>query len=76
MDWSHRPEGVEDWHPYPNLLRITSKGERIWTAPLPQSEKSYTGATWQDGKLLGYLWSHTAELDPDTGSVLRCWFTK
>ena len=78
MDWSHRPPGVEDWHPFPNLMRIRPDGNPVWTAELPMAlgEKSYTGGEWRDGTLIGFLWANAAELDPTTGAVRRTWFTK
>ncbi len=78
MDWSHRPPGVEDWHPFPNLLRIRPDGNPVWTAELPLrlGEKCYTGIEWRDGKLIGFLWANAAELDPATGAVRRSWFKK
>ena len=78
MDWGHRPPGVEDWHPFPNLLRIRPDGKPVWSAELPLGlgEKSYTGVEWRDGTLVGFLWSNAAELDPATGAVRRTWFTK
>lgn len=76
LNWMHRPEGVEMWHAFENLMRIRPDGTVLWTAPLPGDEKSYTGAKWLHGELLGFLWGNTAELDPDTGAVKRWWFTK
>lgn len=78
MDWSHRPPGVEEWHPFPNLMRIRSDGSRVWTAELPPGlgEKSYTGVEWRDGRLIAHLWANAAELDADTGTVRSFWFTK
>lgn len=78
MDWAHRPPGVEDWHPFPNLLRIQPGGNPVWTAELPSGlgEKSYTGVEWRNGTLIGFLWANAAELDPATGAVRRTWFTK
>lgn len=76
LNWMHPPEGVENWHSFQNLMRIRPDGTVVWTAPLPGSETSYTGAKWLDGELLGFLWGHTAELDPATGAVKRWWFTK
>ncbi|MBV8985413.1 MAG: hypothetical protein JO248_13330 [Acidimicrobiia bacterium] len=77
FDWSKRPEGVEQWHPYENLVRIRRDGSIVWTAPLPGDQNSYTGVkVHDDGRLLGFLWSHTAEIDPETGEVVRWWFTK
>ena len=35
MDWSHLPPDVEEWHPFPNLLRIRPDGSRVWTASCP-----------------------------------------
>lgn len=76
LNWMHRLSGVEMWHPTQNLMRIRSDGTIVWTAPLPGDEKSYTGATWLDGELLGFLWGDTAELDPETGEVRRWSFTE
>lgn len=78
MDWSHRPPGVEEWHPFPNLMRIRPDGSRVWTAELPDGlgEKSYTGMEWREGKLIGFLWANAAELDPESGAVRSSWFTK
>jgi hypothetical protein len=78
LDWGHRPPGVEAWHPFPNLMRIRPDGKPVWTAELPLGlgEKSYTGAAWREGTLIGFLWANAAELDPATGAVRRTWFTK
>lgn len=78
MDWSHRPPGVEEWHPFPNLMRIRPDGSRVWTAELPDGlgEKAYTGMEWREGRLIGFLWANATELDPESGAARSSWFTK
>ncbi len=60
LNWMHPPDGVELWHPFQNLVRIRPDGTVVWTAQLTAGEKFYTGASWDGGRLLGYLVSHWA----------------
>ena len=75
LDWMDRPTGLEAWHPYRNLVRITSTGKIVWRAELPQGEMSFTEAHWEGG-LLAFGWEHRCRLDPETGLVIEAIFTK
>jgi hypothetical protein len=78
LDWMDRPEGVEPWHPYGNVLRISAHGKVVWQAEPPSAEtsKSFTSAKWENGKLVAHTWNFVCELDPETGAILNSTFTK
>jgi hypothetical protein len=78
LDPEHRPEGVLPWHPFLNILRVTSSGEVKWRAELVPGEttwKCWLGVDWT-GPLRAWSGSYECELDPNTGRIVRSTFTK
>jgi hypothetical protein len=78
LDWMDRPPGIEEWHPYQNVLRIRPDGSIVWRAELPSGEtlKSFTATSWDEGRLIAQAWSHRCVLDAETGRILETTFTK
>jgi hypothetical protein len=55
LDSEQRPAGVERWHPFNNILRITTSGDVSWWAQLVPQEtafKAYFQVMWRDGHLV------------------------
>jgi hypothetical protein len=75
-----RPEGVEPWHPFFNLLRLTPSGDVRWRAELVPSEtaaKCFYGVEWRDdGSLRALAWSYDCTIDSETGRLFHAEFTK
>jgi hypothetical protein len=57
-------EPVADW----------PDGTAIWRATLPQDEKSFTEARWEEGSLIAFTWTHKCRVDPDTGRAIETTF--
>jgi hypothetical protein len=78
LDPDQRPAGVLPWHPFQNVLRLSSNGEIIWRAELVPGES--TAKCWMriefDHVLTAWTWSYVCELDPDTGRIVNSTFTK
>jgi hypothetical protein len=34
LDPDHRPDGVEAWHPFPNIMRLSGAREILWRCAL------------------------------------------
>ncbi|HEX3567261.1 MAG TPA: hypothetical protein VHU17_17980 [Acidimicrobiales bacterium] len=79
LDPEHRPEGVEAWHPFPNILRLTSAREVLWRcALLPQETawKCYLSVGWEGDRLIAEAPSYKVTLDPGSGAIIGSVFTK
>jgi len=79
LDPKHRPEGVESWHPFANIMRIGRSGEVLWRcALLPQETawKCYLGVEWQGDELIAQAPSYRVTLDPTSGTIIGSVFTK
>ena len=79
LDSEQRPAGVESWHPFNNILRITKSGDVRWRSELVPQEtafKAYLQVMWLDKILIALAASYECELDPETGRLLRSTFTK
>jgi hypothetical protein len=80
LDPEDRPEGIEPWHPFPNILRTTHTGEVVWRcALLPQETtwKCYLSVEWVgDGKLIAHAPSYRVTLDPASGAIIDSVFLK
>lgn len=78
LDWSTRPAGVEEWHPFPNVLKVNAAGQEIWRAELPRSETlgSYTGVRVESGQPIAVAWAGFSILDPADGRIVEYVFTK
>ena len=77
LDWSARPSDVLPWHPFANLVRITSHGEMVWSRVPPPSETlgSWTAARFEDGQLLAWAWQSVSRVDAVTGEIASTTFT-
>lgn len=78
LDPSRRPEGIESWHPFHNVLRVGPEGEVRWRAELVPQEtaaKCWTGLDF-DGRLRATTYSYECVLDVDTGAILSTEFVK
>lgn len=78
LDPRQRPEGVLDWHPFHNVLRLSPEGEVRWRAELVPEEdavKAWLGVDF-DGALRVWTYSYNCELDPETGRIVAKTFTK
>jgi hypothetical protein len=78
LDPDRRPDGLEVWHPFHNVLRVGPAGELLWRAELPRHEttaKCWLGLTLDDS-LRAVTYSYECELDPDSGRILSTTFTK
>lgn len=78
LDPDQRPEGVEAWHPFHNILRLGSAGDVLWRAELLPSEttaKCWTGVSFDDA-LRATTYSWVCELDPDSGRIVSSMFVK
>jgi len=80
LDPAQRPDGVESWHPYFNLIRLSVDGDVRWRAELVPSEtaaKCFYGVEWRDdGSLRALAWSYDCTIDAETGRLLHAEFTK
>jgi len=79
LDPKRRPAQVLGWHPFPNVLRVTSAGDVIWRSALVPREtaaKCWLDVDWVDGRLRARTYSYDCELDPDTGQIVQSTFTK
>ncbi len=79
LDPERRPPGVEAWHPFPNILRIGRSGDVLWRcAILPQETawKCYLSVEWEGEKLVAAAPSYRVILDPASGAIIDCEFTK
>jgi hypothetical protein len=75
----HRPVGVEDWHPFFNLIRVAPDGTIRWRAELVPQEtvwKCYLQVEWRDGRLGALAASYECTIDPATGRLIEAVFTK
>jgi hypothetical protein len=79
LDPERRPTGVEAWHPFPNIMRMSPAGEVLWrSALLPQETawKCYLSVEWVDDKLVARAPSYKVTLDPESGAIVESVFTK
>ena len=78
LDWSRRPPGVLEWHPYPNLVRLGPSGDVLWVADPPEGDDlgCWTGAEFREGQLIGHTWSWACDLDSTTGVITETRWTK
>jgi hypothetical protein len=79
LDPQRRPTGVEDWHPFPNIMRMSPTGEVLWrSALLPQETawKCYLLVERLDDKLIAQAPSYKVTLDPESGAIVESVFTK
>ncbi|MGD0638131.1 MAG: hypothetical protein ABSA72_08860 [Nitrososphaerales archaeon] len=79
LDPEDRPVGVEAWHPFPNVMRLSSGGEVLWRcALLPQETawKCYLAVEWQGDKLIAKAPSYRVTLDPMSGAIIDSEFVK
>jgi hypothetical protein len=79
LDPDQRPTGIEDWHPFHNLVRVAPSGDIRWRAELVPQEtawKCYYAATWRGESLIAYAPSYECQLDPESGHLLAALFTK
>ena len=78
LDYSKRPQGVEKWHPYRNLMRVAPTGDVLWTAELIPGDmwKCFVGVRISGGLLIAQGSASEAVIDPDTGAVLDIRHTK
>ena len=78
LDPEQRPDGVLPWHPFHNLLRLSSTGGVVWRAELVPGES--TAKCWLrvefDDVLTAWTYSYTCVLDPGTGRIVDSTFTK
>ena len=60
-----------------NLLRVTSDGELIWRARLPETGDSWVDCRFEGGAIYANSWSsYLVRIDPDTGETISKTFTK
>ncbi|MDZ7734573.1 MAG: hypothetical protein U5R31_17150 [Acidimicrobiia bacterium] len=77
LDWSDRPEGVEEWHPYDNVLRVTPGGAIVWRATAPSGGwKCFVGVSVADGVLRAFTSDGFVELGWEDGRAGEFTFTK
>lgn len=79
LDPERRPEGVEAWHPFANIMRLSGGGEVLWRcALLPQETawQCYLSVEWEGDKLIAYAPSYKVTLDPGSGAIIDSVFTK
>jgi hypothetical protein len=79
LDPESRPDGVLDWHPFRNVVRLSPQGEVRWRAEvLPQETtvKCWLGMRFDDNRLTVWTYSYLCELDLESGLVTRSTFTK
>jgi hypothetical protein len=79
LDPERRPDRVLAWHPFPNVLRVTTDGAVVWQCELLSHEttaKCWLGIGWTEGRLLATTFSYVCELDPVTGKIIHETFTK
>jgi hypothetical protein len=78
LDPDRRPAGVEAWHPYHNIVRVSPDGVLRWRAELLPQET--TAKCWLglqvDGSLRATTYSWECELDPESGRIISSEFTK
>jgi hypothetical protein len=78
LDPDRRPDGVEAWHPYHNIVRVNPDGVLRWRAELLPQEttaKCWLGLRF-DGSLRATTYSWKCELDPESGPIVSSKFTK
>jgi hypothetical protein len=79
LDGDQRPEGIEPWHPFRNIVRIAPTGDVQWRGDLPPSgsaAKCYYDMSWSAGRIRALAWSYECWLDPLNGRLLESTFTK
>ena len=79
LDPEDRPTGIESWHPFPNIMRITPAGELAWQCALLPEEtawKCYLSVQWVGEILIAEAPSYRVTLDPASGVILDSEFTK
>ena len=78
LDPEQRPAGVLAWHPFANVLRVTSTGEVVWRCALLPHEttaKCWLSMDWTESLRVS-TYSYNCELDPMTGAIAHTEFTK
>jgi hypothetical protein len=78
LDPEQRPEDIEAWHPFHNILRLGQAGEVRWRSALPPEStwKCYLSVEWVGGELIAEAPSYKVTLDPASGSIIESVFTK
>jgi len=78
LDPEQRPEGIEAWHPFHNVLRLGPAGEVRWRcALLPESTwKCYLSVEWVGDRMVAETPSYKVTLDPASGAIIDSVFTK
>jgi predicted phage-related endonuclease len=78
LDPDVRPSGVEKWHPFPNILRMSSSGDVVWRSELLPNDtwKCYLAVEWEGEDLLAMAASYRVRLDTASGKVTDSTFTK
>jgi len=78
LDPEQRPTGVESWHPFPNILRLSPSGQVVWRSDLLPDDtwKCYLSVAWEGESLIARAASYRVALDPSSGAVIGSTFTK
>ena len=79
LDPDQRPPGIERWHPFHNIVRVTPTGDVCWRSELLPHEttmKSYYRVAWRERTLVALTSSYECELDADSGRLLNSRFIK
>ena len=74
-----RDSNIRSWGQFPNIICLSNKGDKLWTAELPTTNTgdSYHSMELKEGKLVGYSWcSFMSIIDLNTGKILERIFTK
>ena len=79
LDPEDRPVGVEQWHPFHNVLRLRRDGSVVWRADLVPGEtawKCWLTMAEEGDEIVLRTASYEATVDPATGKLGRVEFTK
>jgi hypothetical protein len=78
LDPDVRPPGVEKWHPYPNILRLSPSGDVLWRSELLPDDtwKCYLTVAWEGDALIAHASANRVRLDPSSCAVIGSTFTK
>jgi hypothetical protein len=72
------PAGVEKWHPFYNLVRVSPSGVVRWRAELVPGDpwQYYLAVEWFGRVLQARASSYVCTIDPASGRLIEATFTK
>ncbi|MBY0273461.1 MAG: hypothetical protein K2X02_08690 [Alphaproteobacteria bacterium] len=74
-----RDSNIRKWGQFPNIICLSTEGEKLWTVELPTTDTgdSYFRMQLKEGKLFGDAWgSFVCEIDVNTGRIINKVFFK